>query len=503
MAESETDSKKNQHQEENISIPYKTALLTVALSIVVWLTIYANPKYMHYICKKLQNETTTTQNYKKFRVYGQNPEGGYLQNVFTVLDRIGYKNDTSSSNWDLLWAHNYPFNTLYSELKNLRSHQKVNKFPGSGYITNKVELATTEMKYIPPAFRLPKDKLKLLKYVEANPKKKFVEKNNYHRNIRIRNITNINLDGNDTFVQEFVDNPLIISGYKFDIGVYVIFTSVDPLRVYIYKGDFLLRFCPVKYYPFDPKNVDKYVVGDDYLPTWDVPGLKHYYKTLGYGMAVSLNAYLRSKGKDPSVIWKQIEDSIRIVALAKEKNLVESLKRFASKNNFFEMMRFDFVVTEELKVFLMEANMSPNLSSAHFPQNRLLFEQIIFNLFGLIGLNHGSTKSALLASEEEMRVADKNIMVFPNECHSANCRQSCTSPICELCRPCLSERNRNNFLRTYLEHVNKGDCKRIYPPPMKSEEIDIYDEFEEDTPENQLQLRWFQGKCLMDASWCV
>lgn len=50
------------------------------------------------------------------------------------------------------------------------------------------------------------------------------------------------------------------------------------------------------------------------------------------------------------------------------------------------MMRFDFVVDEELNVFLMEANMSPNLSSAHFAKNQLLFEQVIYNLFSLTGI---------------------------------------------------------------------------------------------------------------------
>lgn len=57
---------------------------------------------------------------------------------------------------------------------------------------------------------------------------------------------------------------------KFDIGIYTVVTSVIPLRVYIYEGDALLRFCPVPYEPFDPQNLDKYVVGDDYLPIWKV-----------------------------------------------------------------------------------------------------------------------------------------------------------------------------------------------------------------------------------------
>ena len=36
---------------------------------------------------------------------------------------------------------------------NVKPHQRVNKLPGSGYVTNKVNLATTSLEHIPPAFR--------------------------------------------------------------------------------------------------------------------------------------------------------------------------------------------------------------------------------------------------------------------------------------------------------------------------------------------------------------
>lgn len=32
--------------------------------------------------------------------------------------------------------------------------------------------------------------------------------------------------------------------------------------------------------------------------------------------------------------------------------------------------------------------MSPNLSSAHYAPNRLIYEQVLFNLFGIVGLTH-------------------------------------------------------------------------------------------------------------------
>lgn len=32
--------------------------------------------------------------------------------------------------------------------------------------------------------------------------------------------------------------------------------------------------------------------------------------------------------------------------------------------------------------------MSPNLSSAHYAPNRLIYEQVLFNLFAIVGLTH-------------------------------------------------------------------------------------------------------------------
>ena len=62
---------------------------------------------------------------------------GYLSHVFAVFDRVGYTLGTASS-WDVLWAHDYPFKKIRDKMLAIKPGQKVNKFPGSGYITNKV-----------------------------------------------------------------------------------------------------------------------------------------------------------------------------------------------------------------------------------------------------------------------------------------------------------------------------------------------------------------------------
>ena len=83
-------------------------------------------------------------------------------------------NENETNDWDLLWAHDYPFTKLRANLTQLKPHQRVNHFPGCGFITNKVDLSTTELKYIPKAFKLPSDVEKFTNYAASNPDKLFV-----------------------------------------------------------------------------------------------------------------------------------------------------------------------------------------------------------------------------------------------------------------------------------------------------------------------------------------
>ena len=54
------------------------------------------------------------------------------------------------------------------------------------------------------------------------------------------------LDAHRLVVQRYVDRPYLLDGHKFDLRLYVVVTSLAPLRVYAY-GDGLLRFCVTPY----------------------------------------------------------------------------------------------------------------------------------------------------------------------------------------------------------------------------------------------------------------
>ena len=89
-------------------------------------------------------------------------------------------------------------------------------------------------------FQVPGDVKEFREYAKRFPDKLFVQKNKNHRGIKIETIDKLNLESEGSFIQEFVDDPFLIDGYKFDIGIYTMITSIDPLRIYIF--DVSLRY---------------------------------------------------------------------------------------------------------------------------------------------------------------------------------------------------------------------------------------------------------------------
>lgn len=64
-----------------------------------------------------------------------------------------------------------------------------------------------------------------------------------------------------------------------------------------------------------------------------------------------------------------------------------------------------------------------------------------------------------------MQVADKNIAVLPQLC--AEC-DDCFRVECQLCKPCHSDEMKLILSQSYLEHRNKMDFRRIFPPAIVS-----------------------------------
>ena len=53
-----------------------------------------------------------------------------------------------------------------------------------------------------------------------------------------------------------------------------------------------------------------------------------YYSDLGYSFKETLNAHVRSLGKDPDMIWSAAYDTIRAVYKAKQERNIQNLVHF-------------------------------------------------------------------------------------------------------------------------------------------------------------------------------
>lgn len=166
--------------------------------------------------------------------------------------------------------------------------------------------------------------------------------------------------------------------------------------------------------------------------------------------------------------------------------------------NFFEMVRFDFLVDEDLNVYLMEANMSPNLSSLHFAPNKLLYEQVIFSLLSLVGLTRtdGITDWPNYESDRwDLRISDKDLAIDEEVCSSDECYLSCKSTKCRSCYMCLSDSMKLHLKDAFLEQKSIWASKRLIPST-------IYEHFNSKTTNNLVQNDWFKAKCSSDPNWC-
>lgn len=168
-----------------------------------------------------------------------------------VLYNMGYVREWESNgtDWDIFLSRTYPFDIVPEkrELKNALPHQRINHIPGIHHLTHKGSFikGLSNHKFLLPTFRMTEHKQQLLDFIAEYPDKVLVQKSIYHYGTKIMKVKDMNLDGSLVLVQEYLQKPLLVEGHKCDIGVYVVITSIDPLRIYVYNSEVFLRYVQI------------------------------------------------------------------------------------------------------------------------------------------------------------------------------------------------------------------------------------------------------------------
>ena len=168
-------------------------------------------------------------------------------------------------------------------------------------------------------------------------------------------------------ISRYIGNPLLINGHKFDLRLYVVVTSYEPLRVYIFKEG-LVRFASVEYNTrADNQNLFVHLTNysinrkhKNFISNSDAEKDDVSFK---WSLA-AFNDHLESVGINMGFLWSRIFDVvIKTIALAEPYVLRESKRLQLHRSCCFEILGFDIMVDSELKPWVLEVNLNPSLQA--------------------------------------------------------------------------------------------------------------------------------------------
>ncbi|XP_073761889.1 tubulin polyglutamylase TTLL11 isoform X2 [Callorhinus ursinus] len=179
------------------------------------------------------------------------------------------------------------------------------------------------------------------------------------------------LQSRPAVVQEYICKPLLIDKLKFDIRLYVLLKSLDPLEIYIAK-DGLSRFCTEPYQEPNPKNLHHIFMHlTNYSLNIHSGNFVHSDSTSTGSKRTfsSILCRLSSKGVDIKKVWSDIISLVIKTVIA----LTPELKVFYQSDipagrpgpTCFQILGFDILLMKNLKPILLEVNANPSMRIEH------------------------------------------------------------------------------------------------------------------------------------------
>uniref|UniRef100_A0A2K6TSE7 Tubulin--tyrosine ligase-like protein 5 n=1 Tax=Saimiri boliviensis boliviensis TaxID=39432 RepID=A0A2K6TSE7_SAIBB len=320
--------------------------------------------------------------------------------VRSILTAHGFHEvHPSSTEYNLMWtgSHLKPF-----LLRTLSEAQKVNHFPRSYELTRKDRLYKNIIRMqhthgfkafhiLPQTFLLPAEYAEFCNSYSKDRGPWIVKPVASSRGrgvYLINNPNQISLEEN-ILVSRYINNPLLIDDFKFDVRLYVLVTSYDPLVIYLYEEG-LARFATVRY-DQGAKNIrnqfmhlTNYSVNKksgDYV-SCDDPEVEDYGNK--WSMSAMLR-YLKQEGRDTTALMAHVEDLIIKTIISAELAIATACKTFVPhRSSCFELYGFDVLIDSTLKPWLLEVNLSPSLA-CDAPLDLKIKASMISDMFTVVG----------------------------------------------------------------------------------------------------------------------
>ena len=281
--------------------------------------------------------------------------------------------------WNMLWTWSKP----KINWKDLHIWQRVNHFPEAKQLTRKDNLKRHLMRFrnipgklgdffdiLPTTYTLPGDYVQFCtefaKRHESDPQRNYwIMKpagSSRGRGIFVFNDIGAVSYTECVIVQRYIERPLLLDGYKFDLRLYVCVTSMNPLECFLYREGFTrLSSEPYSTDPRDMANRFIHLTNSSinrHNPNNIQQDSMKRRGELAGGSKCSLH-YLQTRMREINVDWPLMWKEIVSVVL---KTLYCVQDVIPNNQNAFELFGFDVLIDADLKAWLIEVNSSPSLS---------------------------------------------------------------------------------------------------------------------------------------------
>ncbi|KAK2820712.1 hypothetical protein Q5P01_023671 [Channa striata] len=344
----------------------------------------------------------------------------------------------------------------------MKRYQKINHFPGMSEICRKdllarnmnrmLKLFPKDYNIFPRTWCLPADNIDFQAYTRAKKSKTYICKPDtgcQGKGIFITKSSKAIQAGEHMICQVYISKPFIIDGYKFDLRIYILVTSCDPLNIFMFKEG-LARFCTTKYNEPSSSNVDDVCM---HLTNYSIN--KHSANfvrdedTGSKRKLSTLNKLLESTGCNTEKIWNDIEDVIIKTLISAhpilKHNYHTCFPNHSTGSACFEILGFDVLLDHRLKPWLLEVNHSPSFTTDS-QLDREVKDALLYDTLVLINL--GACDRRKITKEERQRAKDRLHQNRSREARSEELRQ---------CQAATVEQ----MERYEARHL--GGFKKIYP----------------------------------------
>ncbi|KAI0235683.1 Tubulin polyglutamylase TTLL13P [Lamellibrachia satsuma] len=340
------------------------------------------------------------------------------ESVRRVSRRFGFKEVAEDDDWNLFWTD---YSVNLERVMDMKKYQKINHFPSMSEICRKDMLARNmnrmlklfpkEYNVFPKSWCLPADFGDFQAHTRQKKHKTYIlkpESGCQGKGIWVTKNPKEIKSHEHMLCQQYISKPFLIDGFKFDLRIYTLVTSCDPLRIFIFK-DGLARFATAKYIEPTNHNVNNvYMHLTNYAINKNSSDFVRDDEAGSKRRITTVNKWMRLNGYDVDKIWADIDDVI-IKTLISAHPIIKHNYRTCFPNHVrgsacFEILGFDVVLDRKLKPFLLEVNHSPSFHT-DAKLDKEIKEALIMDTLHLI--NFGAVDRRKCIEEEKRKVKER------------------------------------------------------------------------------------------------